>query len=113
MRTGDNVRLVRVARSDYENCRGRLVQYLEGKQKWRVHLEYWDKIVLVRASNIEKERTDNGVQNISNIQLGSYYQVTTDYQLLVHSLEEMGERVDNDSIESLVEVLGEMVYAKS
>jgi len=113
LRTGDNVRLVRVARSDYENCRGRLVQYLEGKQKWRVHLEYWDKVVLVRASNIEKERTDNGVQNISNIQLGSYYQVTTDYQLLVHSLEEMGERVDNDSIESLVEVLGEMVYAKS
>jgi len=112
-RVGDDVRLVRVARQDYENCRGRLVEYVPAKEKWRVHLEYWDKIVVVRPINIVKDREDQGIQDLSQIELGAYYKVTTDYQLLVHSLEQMGENINNDSTEFLVEMLGELVHTKS
>lgn len=113
LRIGDDVRLVRVARADYENTRGRLVQYLPDKDKWRTYLKEFDKIVLVRPSNLEKEKTQIGLQQLTDVHLGAYYKVTSDYQTLAHSLAALGEAVDSGDVEGLVDLLGETIHARS
>jgi len=115
LRPGDNVRLVKVARADYENCRGRLVQYLPDREKWRVHLLPFDKIVVVQPRNIKKEADEQEkfVSDISKIKIGSQYRVTKNYQHLASALEQMGEEVnDTANTEGVMEMLDEVVQVR-
>jgi len=54
MKVGDYVRVTQVCQMQYENARGKLIEYLPNKGKWRVDLFDFSKILRIKTHNLRK-----------------------------------------------------------
>lgn len=108
---GDMVRLHGVANIEYENIRGRLVEYIRPTQlhpnggKWRVKLLKLDRIVRVMAKNLTLDNTlPDSVKALTDVVVGKSYRITDDCSKLLQAMPKIVSKKAMELVTSTITV---------